>query len=490
MADVSVSAALLRQHAALLDEPGGMMAQAAFLLLEARRRAAADRPEEGGGCDGWPTISTKCSGRDGLGSDARAAWAGAGECISLVRRAAARGYAPAMFELGAHLFERGHSTAGSALVTAATCDSGCPAAREWLRRNRPSARWENGRSWSETTLCNADRDETLPVDGSDSVGSEVAAAAAAAAAAAVLGPQVRAVAREFGWWGFRTSSAARLNAAFLCTVSDSGLDPIATAAASAAAAAAARASGGVGGLRSGGAAMFEAAQEHATRGNAAAATLWLRLAAESGHAEAMLAHSAQLAVGGDAGLCASWLLKCWSTAGAGGNARGAAALALGELHTRGFGMRADAKAATRWFARAWHAVRAPEAAFAVGLARATGFPPGFARMGQASAAAETSGILSEVLVRRLLVRTQSVSGAARTAESVSKWAPETETASATAVPVDYMRAAAWYRRAVSGSAPGCHARAANNLGELLVTGRGMVQRNEVEAFRLFLQAAM
>ncbi|KAJ1554827.1 hypothetical protein HK405_003974 [Cladochytrium tenue] len=72
------------------------------------------------------------------------------------------------------------------------------------------------------------------------------------------------------------------------------------------------------------------------------------------------------------------------------------------------------------------------------------------------------------------------------APAVATAAAAATVAAAVAVAVDPVKAALWYRRAVDQSG---HARACNNLGELYMTGRGVV-RDDVVGFFLFKRAAI
>ncbi|KAJ3015723.1 UNVERIFIED_CONTAM: hypothetical protein HDU68_012587 [Siphonaria sp. JEL0065] len=282
-------------------------------------------------------------------------------------------------------------------------------------------------------------------------------------------------------------------------------------------------------------AMFHIGQYHSTQADPATAVKWFRRSAESGYHEAQVTYAAYLIVGkgldcSDPGQAMAWLMKAWE----GGNNK-EAALALGEAFTKGIGVAPDPTKAVKWYTRAWEAGGYSEAAFAVGLACATGFTPGAVdpynwtasissgrkdvnevldKRSKPVAKDESSGsesvppkpVKSDLIDADAEISRSSTAPShqdsknsnppdspVKVTDSNSQLQPPPPTnkinspllKNFSAFKQDVVQAAMWYKKASDLG----HSRACNNLGELYMTGRGIV-RNDITGFGLFRRAAM
>ncbi|KAJ3075999.1 hypothetical protein HDU98_006163 [Podochytrium sp. JEL0797] len=256
-------------------------------------------------------------------------------------------------------------------------------------------------------------------------------------------------------------------------------------------------------------AMFYMGQYCSSQADPKGAVKWFRKSAEAGYHEGMVTLAAYLIIGkglesADPGQAMAWLMKSWDTA-----SNKEAALALGEAYTKGVGVSPDPTKAVKWYTRAWEAGGYSEAAFAIGLACATGFTPGAVDPAVwASTGAGGKRGVNEVLGRisegggegkgKAVIKADAIPSVVQAQEAtpsslgtqLSVPAPKNTLNSPllknfSAYKQDVVQAAQWYKKASDLG----HSRACNNLGELLMTGRG-ITRNDVNGFALFRRAAM
>ncbi|KAI9351147.1 hypothetical protein DFJ73DRAFT_831747 [Zopfochytrium polystomum] len=491
----------IKRRTAYLETPEGMMAQATFLY---RAKVLEDDHE---GTESETLLAKRSPSPCAATSKFIATHKvnpKEGECMEYIRRAADLGHPAAFHELGLFLWESGKQEEAISLLLRAAATGKSSASDVWLSKACEAG--VSGISNQDVSKARAQAKKVLAEErnagkkqaasqhehqesaGGPPTSDAIKLIEAEAAMRIANDSELRIAIRNMEWGHYTTGVAQvhRLATTHRNQAAQLYLNPDLSTVPS---------------TKAGAVIMFHIGAHHAAHGDPVTAVKWFRKSATAGYQEGMLTYAAYLVVGKglerpDPGQTMVWLMKCWDSFRS-----KEAALALGEAYTKGLGVPPDPSKAVKWYMRAWDAGFFPEAAFAVGLAYATGYTPGAvdpAEWSEAQGSELAVGdIVNEVLVERIVTPSKSATSTPENDPAISsnpEDTPEPPKPSRAApkpykpakpMTIDKWRAGFWYRRAIE---QGNHVRACNNLGEMYMTGKGVV-RDDVAGFNLFSRAA-
>ncbi|KAJ3075994.1 hypothetical protein HDU98_006158 [Podochytrium sp. JEL0797] len=229
-------------------------------------------------------------------------------------------------------------------------------------------------------------------------------------------------------------------------------------------------------------------------GDHASAVRWFKRAAEVNYHESQVSYAAYLLTGKavdspDPGLAIAFLMKAWESA-----KNKHAALALGEAYAKGVGVpERDVTKSVMWYTRAWDQGKFPDAAYVVGFSHGAGVLPFSAAINPGdedkSKGFNSSGLtnmnVNETLLNRVGgMTTEPESNAEVKEPEPASPAPASLPVFVNPIPVDFVQAAIWYKKAAAYG----HPRACNNLAELYMTGKGLPV-HESTGFKYFQKAS-